>query len=864
MIRKRNAFTTTATTKQLKSPHDDETNHLPFSTYFMTLNRMSLRFMLLLSGILLIDLTVLRCSKRWIRFPLTTVLFKGNHNDNHDETAAQAAAMAMTMTTTTLPFTSATSGRVYQIAKLRTFDESLLRFQPNYSNVTQRQQPSQQPTLSTSTTWPKGKFWNRPHCQNWGAATTIFPPTAAVEQFVALEGWCLVVAGDRKGPLSYRIEQHGEKLVFLSRERQEELAKRFEFVQKTPWNHFARKNVAYLYAIANGATFIWDFDDDNLLFPNETLASYTSALEYTTVAEVHTQNNTECGVFNPSTFFRSSELGVWPRGYPLDKINAPECQLSQQYCSYKVPSKQIGIYQSLADKDPDVDAVYRLTRNLPVTFAGAAKEDLPVLVPPHTMSPMNAQASLFSPMGMWSMFLPTTVHGRVSDIWRSYFAQAVGQYCGMLVTFVGPHVVQDRNAHTYLADMEAERQLYERSGSLVTYLLDQWKYNHGTEATMEGAMERLFVDMYERGIVELQDVELVQLWITSLQSVGYKFPVMEPPSQTSLVTIADQRNMQQHDKKVCKSWKTPFYFHDIVLVGQFNYDTPAKTVLDWVKKWRLVFQHVDARGPFNNGTLAFLNSLGVNAFWGADDRGFFSPMKNLADSLLLYSNTSSRGVIMAHDDLLFNVSRLMRLGFSRYDFILGEFHQKVTAKPYMTVFGNHTYKLRESNQLFRSNYTGSMDGWWWWDMFMPFISEAVANTLDGFTGVDFYDHGQSDFLYVPSRFAKEFSVRADWMVRNHVFLELGIPTIVGWLKENDRTLTYKTATLCTNWDRSARTNASMWLPTCLAKEQMKNAFELPYGTFHPVKRSVVGARQWNSMFDCIVLGDDASCDLYRE
>jgi hypothetical protein len=118
-----------------------------------------------------------------------------------------------------------------------------------------------------------------------------------------------------------------------------------------------------------------------------------------TVAEVHTQNNTECGVFNPSTFFRSSELGVWPRGYPLDKINAPECQLSQQYCSYNVPSKKIGIYQSLADKGPDVDAVYRLTRSLPITFAGAAK-DSPVLVPRHTMSPMNAQASLFSQMGM--------------------------------------------------------------------------------------------------------------------------------------------------------------------------------------------------------------------------------------------------------------------------------------------------------------------------------------------------------------------------------------------------------------------------------------------------------------------------------
>ena len=28
---------------------------------------------------------------------------------------------------------------------------------------------------------------------------------------------------------------------------------------------FGRKNIGYLYAIANGAAVIWDFDDDNIL-----------------------------------------------------------------------------------------------------------------------------------------------------------------------------------------------------------------------------------------------------------------------------------------------------------------------------------------------------------------------------------------------------------------------------------------------------------------------------------------------------------------------------------------------------------------------------------------------------------------------
>ena len=137
---------------------------------------------------------------------------------------------------------------------------------------------------------------------------------------------------------------------------------------------------------------------------------------------------------------------------------------------------------------------------------------------------------------MWSMFLPTTVHGRVSDIWRSYIAQTLGKTYGMLSVFMGPIVTQDRNAHNYLADFQSEEPLYERAGVLVEYLLN-WKYKSidgsgspPANPTFEGAMEKLYVDLYEHGILEWKDVELVQLWIQSLQSVGYEFPAISTSS----------------------------------------------------------------------------------------------------------------------------------------------------------------------------------------------------------------------------------------------------------------------------------------------------------------------------------------------
>ena len=38
-----------------------------------------------------------------------------------------------------------------------------------------------------------------------------------------------------------------------------------DFINDMPWHSFGRKNIGYLYAIANAAQVIWDFDDDNIL-----------------------------------------------------------------------------------------------------------------------------------------------------------------------------------------------------------------------------------------------------------------------------------------------------------------------------------------------------------------------------------------------------------------------------------------------------------------------------------------------------------------------------------------------------------------------------------------------------------------------
>ena len=151
----------------------------------------------------------------------------------------------------------------------------------------------------------------------------------------------------------------------------------------------------------------------------------------------------------------------------------------------------------------------------------------PILkVPPHTMTPYNAQATMHFPSGFWSLYLPITVAGRVSDIWRSYFAQALFKRIGVSLGFLPrPIVVQDRNPHSNEADFNAEIPLYTKSSALVSHLVR----NYVMEETYKSysfieTLESLWVDMYERNYIEEQDVIIMQEWISALLKVGYQFP----------------------------------------------------------------------------------------------------------------------------------------------------------------------------------------------------------------------------------------------------------------------------------------------------------------------------------------------------
>jgi hypothetical protein len=76
-------------------------------------------------------------------------------------------------------------------------------------------------------------------------------------------GWHIIIVGDRKTPADFDLPGAD----YLSVERQHDLFG--ELASIIPLNHYARKNLGYLYAMRQGAELIAETDDDNIPYPDK-------------------------------------------------------------------------------------------------------------------------------------------------------------------------------------------------------------------------------------------------------------------------------------------------------------------------------------------------------------------------------------------------------------------------------------------------------------------------------------------------------------------------------------------------------------------------------------------------------------------
>ena len=270
-----------------------------------------------------------------------------------------------------------------------------------------------------------------------------------------------------------------------------------------------------LFTFQHGAKYIYDTDDDNYL--EYDLSGFQASQQWTSHLVLSTNNLTN----NPYVHFGQSTL--WPRGYPLDRVGLA-AERHYSVCDVLAPAAA-SVQQGVVDGDPDVDAIFRLTRRhksgpLRLKFDAVAP---PYSLPSRTFAPFNSQNTFFTASAFWALLLPgNSVTDRVIDIYRSYWAQRLLWLVGGAVTFAPPVSLQVRNAHSDLADAQDESLLYRDIGRYIS-VLSRWECGDEVEFMFD-CVTRLSRHLVTEGFWTSQDADMVDAWLEDLSSIGYVPP----------------------------------------------------------------------------------------------------------------------------------------------------------------------------------------------------------------------------------------------------------------------------------------------------------------------------------------------------
>lgn len=357
-------------------------------------------------------------------------------------------------------------------------------------------------------------------------------------------------------------------------------------------------------------------------------------------------------------------------------------------------------------------------------------------------------------------------------------------------------------------------------------------------------MEELWIDLYELGYIEIDDVLSVQLWLRALSQAGYDFPPLK----------------RRH--------------RNVAVMGQFNCADRNSTVDDviyWTQKLRERFDTVLAAGPFSDSQMKQLQENFIVATAYDNDRGYLSPLRNTKDALLSFKNSSKiKGVLYTHDDGIVNVTEL---AMGRYPFPVD--------KILMTAGTDNLRNIRDVNidpdpnsflgyRAFPDGHTETFDKSASFESWQQMFDNFVMPHWDRWGGhwnhlnTDYCAGGQmklandpscqryqetdgsilypmwaqSDFAFVPTMYADEFAMAADLHLKHGIWIECAFPKVFDMVRQMTGAQ-LRVVELCTSWG-GARGWSQQMMQICERTDRM--------GFGHPFKISN-GYREFSEAYD---------------
>ena len=328
---------------------------------------------------------------------------------------------------------------------------------------------------------------------NFAVITTVQAPTPSVGALVEcarLNSMEVIAVGDRKTPSAAWPE--GSRFLSVA----EQLTMPFDLASRLPLDHYARKNLGYLQAIAQGASLIFDTDDDNAPLTNWRLRSTL----------VRARQVRSAGWVNAYGYF--SEERIWPRGFPLQawRGGADETLPIETVCS--------PIQQGLVNGSPDVDAVWRLLFDRDFAFDKSGS----IHLAPGSWCPFNSQSTWWFPDAYPLLYLPSTVSFRMTDIWRSFVAQRCLWELGLGVVFHAAESLQDRNSHDLLRDFEQEIPGYLHNAQIAA-TLERAQLATGTGAVADNLLV-CYEALVRTDLVDRSELALIEAWLVDVSRLA--------------------------------------------------------------------------------------------------------------------------------------------------------------------------------------------------------------------------------------------------------------------------------------------------------------------------------------------------------
>lgn len=324
--------------------------------------------------------------------------------------------------------------------------------------------------------------------------TSINRPNVVIKKYFSLckkNNINFIIIGDKKTP------KYPNKYNFYDLKAQRNL--KFTLNKTLPIKSYSRKNIGYLAAMQNNSKIIIETDDDN--YPKNTFfynlelkkkLKLLSGPKWINIFKIFQKNNDDI---------------IWPRGFPLNEINKSH--------KIKIVEKLITspIQQRLCDGNPDVDAIFRLTKKN--KFHTFKKENY--ALNNKSLCPFNSQNTVWHEQCFPLMYLPSYCTMRATDIWRGFIALRVLKNYNWNLSFLNSTVIQNRNVHDLLDDFNLEYPVYKDTKILNNILYNVKLINKKNYMLIN--FFKCYKQLVNQKILEKKELDLVYKWINDISKI---------------------------------------------------------------------------------------------------------------------------------------------------------------------------------------------------------------------------------------------------------------------------------------------------------------------------------------------------------